>query len=71
MKLSELKKAIERAEQFSSRARNDDPDVVVVVERPGTIGGMPCVQIRFAGMGIDWDSGKFQLFTETPVSEVK
>lgn len=63
MKLSELKQLIDR---YTTLQRlHDDPDVVVMIKLPySTVVGVPTVKVKYAHMGIDWDSGKFLISTE-------
>lgn len=61
MKVREL---IQRASRLQPRAI-DDCDVVIEISQPNAIGGTPCVDIRYAGQGIDWDGGKFIIHPST------
>jgi hypothetical protein len=61
MKVSELKRLL------SHSRYPDEEDVMVVVSGQGAVGGTPKVPIKSAGYGIDWDSGKFMLYPDTPV----
>lgn len=61
MKLSELKKIIDRCVELSSHT---DDEVVVEIRLPySTIGSKPCTQVKSANSGFDWDKGKFMIST--------
>lgn len=63
MKLSELKKFVDR--EFEFMRSGDDPEVVVRITLPySTVGGSPFVKIKNVQMGFDWDAGKFFLYPE-------
>lgn len=47
-----------------------DAEVTIIVSRPGAVGPTPCVFVRAAGMGIDWDHGRFQLWPEKVLKEL-
>lgn len=67
MKLSELKKIIERFES-SPFSRHHEEDLEVVVETAQ--GGVPCRYmdpVKSATMGFDWTRGNFIIRTENPV----
>lgn len=67
MKLGQL---VEHAQnQMRINPRTAESTVCVRVDRPGTIGGSPVVDINHAGEGIDWDAGKYILYPEKPVKE--
>lgn len=58
MKLSELKKYVDR--QFEFMRSGEDPEVVIGIKLPySTVGGSPFAKVKSVQMGFDWDSGKF------------
>jgi len=63
MKAGELAEILMRVQ-----TRSLDAEVKVVVCRPGSVGGMPSVAVRNAGLGIDWDARTFQIFTAEQVT---
>lgn len=63
MKLSELKKYVDR--QFEFMRSGDDPEVVIAIKLPySTVGGSPFAKVKTVQMGFDWDSGKFFIMPE-------
>jgi hypothetical protein len=63
MKLSELKKYVDR--QFEFMRAGEDPEVVIQIKLPySTVGGSPFVKVKSVQMGFDWDSGKFFIMPE-------
>lgn len=67
MKLSELHRLVNLYHQPSHPRR--DQDVVVRISMPyATVGGTPCVGIKQAAPGFDWDAGKFILIAEEQLS---
>lgn len=58
MKLSELKKYIDR--QFEFMRSGEDPEVAIQIKLPySTVGGSPFTKVKSVQMGFDWDQGKF------------
>ena len=58
MKLSELKKYVDRHIEFMRSG--EDPEVVIGIKLPySTVGGSPFAKVKSAQMGFDWDQGKF------------
>ena len=58
MKLSELKKYIDRHIEFMRSG--EDPEVVIGIKLPySTVGGSPFTKVKNVQMGFDWDQGKF------------
>ena len=45
-----------------------DFEVHVVVQSQGHVGGTPCVAVRNAQAGIDWDNGKFLIYPQQALS---
>lgn len=45
-----------------------DADVVIKIERPGSIGGTPCVAVTSLNVGFDWDNGKLILVPQHPLT---
>ena len=63
MKLSELKKYIDR--QFEFMRSGEDPEVVIGIKLPyTTVGGSPFAKVKTVQMGFDWDAGKFFIMPE-------
>lgn len=61
MKLRKLKKIVDI--YVENLQDYQDPNVVVAVKGSG-VGGTPCVDVKSAHVGFDWDSGKFIIHTE-------
>ena len=59
MKLSEALPLLERI-----GSRGGDPELLVVVQSEGGIGGTPAVPVTGIHAGFDWDSGKVLISTE-------
>lgn len=69
MKLTEFKTKIDL--YANSVKHYNDPEVVVQYRPPfTTAGGTPCVVVTGVSMGFDWDSGKFFVMTEEPLTLV-
>ena len=68
MKLSELKRIIDLT--VESLMPYDDPEVMVNITTSGSVGGTPCVKVKNAFKGFDWDSGKFIIMSDEPVMKV-
>ena len=70
MSLTELKNIIETAMKFEK-----DPDninVVISTELPYiTCGQRPCVYVKYAGIGFDWEAGQFRIEPEEKLMAVK
>lgn len=67
MKLSELHRLVNLYHQPDQPHR--DQDVVIQVKLPySTVGGLPCVGVKQAWPGFDWDAGKFILTAEQPLT---
>jgi|GEM_PF-1979442 hypothetical protein len=54
------------ANDLSSTKRRE-PDVVVSIFSPGTVGAHPSVSVKDLNVGFDWDAGRVVLTTETPL----
>lgn len=69
MKLSELKRIVD---SYLSVAQNysEDPEVRLVIKTSGSVGCIPTVGIKTISQGIDWDAGKFLVYTDEPVMKV-
>jgi hypothetical protein len=66
MKLSELKKLVER---YDLNSYHDDPEVVIQIKLPySTVGGTPFVKVKNVYPGFDWDQGKFFIIPEEDVT---
>ena len=65
MKLSELKKLVERYDSLE----REDSEVVVQIKLPySTVGGTPFVKVKTVYPGFDWDQGKFFIIPEEDVT---
>lgn len=51
---------------MKERSEIADWEVKVVLDQQG-IGGVPCIGIRYAYPGFDWDTGKFLMTPTSPV----
>ncbi len=70
MTLTELKNAIDTALQFERNT--DNIDVVITTVLPYiTYGQRPCMDVRYVGMGFDWESGQFRIEPEEKLMCVK
>jgi hypothetical protein len=58
-------------EQLAMQKSSAEARVCVKVHRPGTVGGTPTVNVKYASLGFDWDSNSFIISTVDPVQEVK
>ncbi len=67
MKLSEF---IERASRHLNPERpHIDPELMIKYNPPfTTVGGTPCTPVKAYMNGFDWDSGKFILVPEQPLT---
>ena len=65
MKLIDLKNRIDA--QIKAMPRCDDANVVIPIAGERSMGGRASVSVVNAGIGIDWDSGKFFLQPESEV----
>lgn len=63
--LNDLKLFIDHIEKNRPRELNNTVEISIVSQ--GSIGGMPTVKIRDIVCGIDWDNGKFIIYTDEPV----
>lgn len=66
MKLSELKQIVDANIEHSLNKYDAD---VVVVTNDRSIGGTSCTKVRGIGLGFDWDSGKFMIFTQDKITK--
>jgi hypothetical protein len=64
-----LREFIERLAKLEKLQRASALEVVIPIGRPGSVGGTPCVGIKTFGKGLDWDSGKFQLWPEVTLTD--
>lgn len=53
-----------------SETRRREPDVFIVVHRPGSIGPTPAVPVKAVCKGFDWDSGSVLLYPEVSLTEL-
>ena len=61
MNLFELMKAINLAKLIESR-KLENIDVVIDTELPyATVGQRPCIGVKYAGMGFDFEAGQFRI----------
>ncbi len=70
MTLSELKNAIDTAMQFERNP--DNIDVVITTVLPYlTCGQRTSMEVRYVGMGIDWENGQFRIEPKEKLTAVK
>ncbi|NLH44749.1 MAG: hypothetical protein GX451_01170 [Acholeplasmataceae bacterium] len=67
MKLQELKERVDQALQ-SERNKNLE---VCIPNNKGGMGGISATGVKYAGQGIDWDGGKFFVWPEKEMQEIK
>ena len=65
-----LKELRERIEVYSNE-RYDDLEVCIPNNKGGMMGGTPVTSVKGANKGIDWDGGKFFIWPETEMVEMK
>lgn len=65
MKLSDLRNVLNRWS-----VADDDLEVVIPVKVVGSAGARPCVKLKLAAAGCDWDTGKLFLYPEVELREV-
>ncbi len=63
MKLSEALSFLERI-----RLRGGDPELLVMVQSEGGLGGTPAVAVTGIHAGFDWDSGKVLISTASALT---
>lgn len=64
-------KATELAERLLALPSHKlESEVRIVIYQPGSIGGMPSVALKAAGMGIDWNGREFQLIPDAEVTKL-
>ena len=61
MKLEDLKRIIDLTIDHNSEDKN--ASVLVTLQMPSA-GGRKAVQVTYAGMGFDWESGQFRIETD-------
>lgn len=76
MKLKELIEKLNQIVSVTPDYRLDELNVVIRVERVGTVGAVPTVDVNGVFVGFDWDAGKLFLTTkeflrETDRNEIK
>ena len=70
MTLRELKNAIDTVLQFEKNPENID--VVISTELPYiTCGQRPCVDVRYVGLGFDWEQGQLRIEPKEKLMAVK
>lgn len=42
--------------------------LVIVIQRPGSLGGTPCVELESVHEGFDWDNGKLMFYPAQPLT---
>lgn len=67
MNIFELKEKIDRIILTSNNASR--MRVVIPIKTPGSVGGTPCVDIKSAITGFDWDDGKLMLYPVEDLSK--
>lgn len=63
MDIETLKGILERPRQAHRPTK-----LVIVIQRPGSIGGTPCVELEGVHEGFDWDSGKLMFYPAKPLT---
>lgn len=71
MTLKELKEAIDRVYYTHHNHDRVDDIIVCIPNNKNGMGGTPATGIEGAHKGIDWDSGKFMIYPETKMIELK
>lgn len=65
MKLTELKNIVDRVlENNAQYGGGREIEAVIVVQTARSIGGTPCVGVKSAPAGFDWDNGKLLIHPE-------
>lgn len=61
---------LKTATEILSRERHDrrPMKLVVVLHRPGSMGGTPCIEVEGIHDGFDWDAGKVMIHTAQPLT---
>lgn len=59
MTLGELKAVIDR--QIRMHSRSTELRVTIGISQEGWVGARPCTDVKWAGRGIDWEHGRFEL----------
>ena len=70
MKIKELVEKLNQIVSITPDYRLNELNVVIQVERVGTIGATPTVNVERVWTGIDWDSGKVFLSTKESLREI-
>jgi hypothetical protein len=68
MTLLELKEIIDHA--IETDLKHKKSIVYIPNNKKGTVGGTPCTEVYLAGLGFDWDQGKFMLYPEKSMVEM-
>lgn len=70
MTLNELKSAIDTALKIEKNP--DNVDVVITTQLPYmTLGQRPCMDVRYAGLGFDWEQGQFRIEPKEKLMAIK
>ena len=69
MTLLELKKLIDT--HLKDRPHHENDIVCIPNNKPNAVGGLPTTNLQAVGSGFDWDSGKFMLYPEKNMIEMK
>lgn len=70
MTLMELKNAIDTALRFERNPEN--VDVVITIQLPFiTCGQRPCMDVKYAGMGFDWEQCQFRIEPSEKLMAIK
>lgn len=65
-----FKTALEKLNAIASQlgSRLDTADLVIMVNKPGAVGGTPSVQVLDINAGFDWDANKILIATKEDLS---
>ena len=67
MTLKELKRRVD----FAMQNEQNHVSIVCIPNNLGGMGGTSVTNVTGTGVGFDWDSGKFMIFTEVKMTEKK
>ena len=56
-----LLEALETLERIGKYRRSEDFELVIPIQRVGSIGSTPAVKVKYISQGFDWDSGRIIL----------
>ncbi len=70
MNLEELKQIIDRTYQHLSYRNPSEIQVRIPVMILGSVGHIPCVEVKSANLGFDWEAGSFLIHAEKSLREI-